>query len=59
MEASHAGQKTIVGTKRARERYGCPAFVGVGTKCTSDEKVHPREVGMLSLTYLSLTTCSH
>jgi len=49
----------MTGTKSAREGYGCAQFVGFGMKWTSDQRVQPREVSMLRLTYLSLSSCSH
>jgi len=54
METSHAGQKAMTGTKRAREGYGCAQLAGIGIKWTSDRRVQLREVSMLLLTYLSL-----
>ena len=59
METRHAGQKTMTGTKRAREGYGCAQFVGFDMKWTSDQRVQPMDVSMLRLTYLSLSSCSH
>ena len=59
METRLANQKAMTGTKKAREGYGCAQFVGFGMKWTSDQGVQPKEVSMLRLTYLSLSSRSH